>query len=81
MWPSEPQMWPSQGCCQGCCDWEQECRPRWGWGVGAGWEEETVHNSEHSKFQEGCGSEEESGLASDFVKRLSLILGKLDSYK
>lgn len=79
MWPSESQMWLSHGCCQGCCDCEQECSPRWGWGQG--WEEETVHDSVHSRLQQGCSSEEERGLASDFVKRLSLVLGKLDAYK
>lgn len=49
-----------------------------GMGAGVGWEEETVHNSVHSRLQDG---EEGRGLASDFMKRLSLVLGKLDSYK
>lgn len=72
--PDVSQPWPLRG----CCDYEQECSPRWGWGGGG---EETVHNSVHSRLQEGCSSEEERGLASDFVKRLSLVLGNLDSYR
>lgn len=40
-----------------------------------------MHGSVHSRLQQGCSSEEERGLASDFVKRLSLVLGKLDTYK
>lgn len=34
-----------------------------------------------SGFQEGCSSEEERGLESDFMKILSLVLGKIDVYK
>lgn len=66
-WSSEAQMGLGHGRRQDCCDCEQECRPRWGWGLGAGGRRCT------ERLQEGCSSGSQRGLVADVPRRRSLV--------
>lgn len=67
MWPSEPQMWLSHGCCQGSCASRQECGPR----CGPGWRWQLEEGTE--LLQEGRGSEKERGLLFGFPKNVQRV--------
>ena len=71
-------MWFGHGCRQAAGAANRNVDPD---GAGAGGQGRAPRTELISGLQEGCSSEEERGLACDFMEKLSLVLEKIDSCK